>query len=80
MEQTTLDYIRKRDYLHGEDNLARVRQNEAQLRWGHHWDTPPLVTVAIHAYRRVALLERLWRGCSLARRLADQRRSLPLEC
>lgn len=26
------------------------------------------------------LLERLWRGCSLARRLADQRRSLPLEC
>lgn len=56
MEQTTLDYIRQRDYLHGEDNLARVRQNEAQLRWGHHWDTPPLVTVAIPAYRRVALL------------------------
>ena len=56
MEQTTLDYIRQRDYLHGEDNLARVRQNETQLRWGHHWDTPPLVTVAIPAYRRVALL------------------------
>ena len=26
------------------------------------------------------LLERLWRGYSLAHRLADQRRSLPLEC
>ena len=56
MEQTTLDYIRRRDYLHGEDNLARVRQNEAQLRWGRHWDIPPLVTVAIPAYRRVELL------------------------
>ena len=32
MEQTTLDYIRQRDDLHGEGKLARVRQNEAQLR------------------------------------------------
>lgn len=56
MEQAMLQYIRGRDFLAPEDNLARIRERPAQLVWGVHRSPAPLVTIAIPAYRRADLL------------------------